>query len=160
MAAHLAGSGLTDSGFTDSGHVHGNGHSDSPSNGHGHCATAVAEDISLAAWLAGDSSDVEGLLKPTQLPNVDQLLACDDRLPREAWGTQRVTDLLAELRERYTLVLISGPTVEQAVDLQMLAARVDGIVLSAPARSVVGPKANAVVRDLSHLQAPILGLIA
>jgi hypothetical protein len=121
--------------------------------------TAVAEPRGLAAYFARTSDVLDDLIHPTSLPNVDRLRSAEFPLPHESWGTQRMTDLLNHLRERYTLVLISGPSVAQPVDLQMLAARVDGIVLSAPADGQISPSADVVVNDLLQLSAPIMGLV-
>ena len=71
-----------------------------------------------------------------------------------------MTDLLLELRSRYTLILISGPTTARSVDLQMLASRVDGVVLvNTPGVRNVERASNEVVRELAELHAPLLGLI-
>ncbi|HWA99958.1 MAG TPA: hypothetical protein VG713_15775, partial [Pirellulales bacterium] len=100
------------------------------------------------------------LVRSTNVLGVDELRSADLPWPREAWGTQRMTALLDALRERYTLVLISGPTVAQPVDLQMLAARVDGIVFTAPRGKRLHPSATAVANDLLRLRASVLGVIA
>jgi uncharacterized protein involved in exopolysaccharide biosynthesis len=139
------------------------GHSSTVRNSAGsdlESTTAVDSGRGLAAYLTAGSLDLERLIDPTQLVDVDQLQLGDCPLPREAWGTQRMNELLYRLRERYSLILFSGPTIEQPIDLQMLAARVDGIIFSMPDKCLVSPMASAVVRDLTQMHAPILGLIA
>ena len=128
---------------------------------HGEPATVEPDVHGLAAYLTAGSLDLEGLVEPTHLADVDQLQAGDCPLPREAWGTLRMNELLYRLRERYSLILFCGPTVEQpVVDLPPLAARVDGIIFSMPDKNLVSPNAAAVIRDSTQMQAPILGLIA
>jgi hypothetical protein len=53
----------------------------------------------------------------------DLLLAGETSLPAEAFASRRLSELLGELRHRYSTILILGPGVEHAVDLEMLAAR-------------------------------------
>ncbi|MGC3971365.1 MAG: hypothetical protein QM775_29705 [Pirellulales bacterium] len=61
----------------------------------------------------------------------DMLLAGATSLPPEAFASRRLTDLLAELRRRYSTILIVGPDVRHSVDLEMLAVRVSSLVFVA-----------------------------
>lgn len=135
-----------------------NGHA--AAHARSHAAVAEPEAPSLAAWLASQSTDPDELISPTAIPDVDQLQVGDCPLPREAWGTARMSDLMKQLRQRYTLILVSGLTTSRVVDMQLIAARVDGIIFTMPEGAEVEAHSNAVVRDLAHLNAPVLGLIA
>lgn len=150
--------------------LHGsNGYSNGAShtNGrNGHAAThagphaVLAEPEGLAAWLASQSTDLDELISPTAIPDVDQLQVGDCTLPREAWGTARMSDLMKQLRQRYSLILVSGLTTSRVVDMQLMAARVDGIIFTMPEGAAVEGHTDAVIRDMAQLKAPVLGLIA
>ena len=71
-----------------------------------------------------------------------------------------LTELLTACRKNYTMVLIHGPAVDRAADLQMLTARCDGIVLAATKECAKEPGIRDSVQDLLDLGAPLIGLVA
>jgi L-asparaginase/Glu-tRNA(Gln) amidotransferase subunit D len=70
-----------------------------------------------------------------------------------------MTEVINHLRKRYTTVIISGPGVNRAVDLELVASRVDGIVLHAFGSQRIDPRASREVQHLMELGAPVLGVI-
>jgi Mrp family chromosome partitioning ATPase len=131
--------------------------------GEGECSSAV-DDTTLsqhssppnAECQVVDRLDLDRLLTHTAMPGVDSLVLHGASLPREVFATSFMTDLLRELRERYTLVLLGGPDISHSVDVELLAASVDGIVFYSDGKQV-GSAAEA-VHELQGLQAPILGI--
>lgn len=113
----------------------------------------------LAEFLAFKETSLEQVTVPTMIPEVDCLLPGNLPLPREALGTRRFSELFEQLREQYTLIIVVGPGAHQAVDLEMLAARADGIVFHTSRPHNVDAPAARVVRHLINLDAPILGVI-
>jgi Mrp family chromosome partitioning ATPase len=104
-------------------------------------------------------NSVEDVVTTSAISGVDCLLLGRQPLPREGLGTRRMTELLEKLRKRYTLVIIDGPPASQTVDLEMLAARADGIIFTSHGtRADFGNNMDA-VRNLMELDAPILGVI-
>jgi Mrp family chromosome partitioning ATPase len=71
-----------------------------------------------------------------------------------------LTQLLNTCRQNYTIILVHGPAINLAADLQMLTARADGIVLAATKESAKDPRARDFVEDLVELGAPLIGLVA
>jgi uncharacterized protein involved in exopolysaccharide biosynthesis len=126
----------------------------------GNVATIERDEPCPATNSSADFNEMIDLVRASALPGVNELRLGVASSVREAWGTQSMTDLLLELRSRYTLILISGPTTARSVDLQMLASRVDGVVLvNTPGVRNVERASNEVVRELAELHAPLLGLI-
>ena len=75
----------------------------------------------------------------------------------EAMASSRLTTLIDQFRERYSMILLCGPSTLHPADLQMLAARADGIVLTVNKKSLQTVYGEEVINDLIELGAPILG---
>ena len=122
--------------------------------------TAVADSTrGLADYLASPWLEAEHVISPSSVAGVDALTAGSVALEHESLGTQRLTELLQQLREKYTLVLVSGPGMMRGVDVEMLAARADGIVVSLLGERGGDSAGEATVRDLIALGAPLVGAI-
>ncbi len=113
----------------------------------------------LSDFLTCKETDISQLTVPSLIPDVDCLLPGTTPAPREGLGTQRFSELCEQMRDLYTLIIVIGPGAHQAVDLEMLAARADGIVFHAASPHNVDARASRVVRHLMDLDAPILGVI-
>ena len=111
----------------------------------------------LADYLTMPDVTVEGIVKPTDIPSVDVVTAGSVPVPREGFGTRRMSDLIGEVRQMYSLVLINGPGITRSVDLELLASRADGIVFGAIQTRAIDPLAETVVRDLLEVDGPVLG---
>ena len=86
---------------------------------------------------------------------------CEDLpMPAEGLATHRMTEFLHELRQRYSLIVLMGPSTARPVDLELLASRADGIVFATDSDREVSERANAVVKNLVGLNAPVLGIIS
>ena len=90
----------------------------------------------------------------------DLLLAGETSLPAEAFASRRLSELLGELRHRYSTILILGPGVEHAVDLEMLAARSTSMIFVAEQGGRPHPVALRTIDALKNVSAPILGMVA
>lgn len=114
----------------------------------------------LAEYLSQEHGDVSELIRPTAHPRVDFIASGRKAFPREAMASSYLTALLDACRKNYTVMLVNGPSARYAADVQMLAARADGVVLTANYRVKKDAQAAAVVKDLVELQAPIIGVVA
>ena len=81
-------------------------------------------------------------------------------MPVEGLATHRMTEFLHELKQRYSLIVLLGPSTKRPVDLELLAARADGIVFSTDGKDQVSERSQAAVRNLVDLNAPVLGIIS
>ena len=79
--------------------------------------------------------------------------------PPEAFAGRRLSELLNELGRRYSTILLLGPGIEHAIDLEMLAARTTSIVFVAAKAGRASPAARRTVDALYEVNAPVLGLV-
>ncbi len=114
----------------------------------------------LSEYLSEECEDLTELIQPTGCPGVDLIPSGRRGFSREAMASSCLTELLNTCRKNYTMVLVHGPSVDCAADLQMLTARADGIVLAATKESGKDPLAREFVQDLLDLGAPLIGLVA
>lgn len=80
--------------------------------------------------------------------------------PGEFVGTEPLAEIIAELRERYDIVLIDAPPMLRVGDPLTLAPRVDGIFVIARLGLVTGAMASELSRVLSSLPTTTLGVVA
>ena len=129
------------------------------SNGAGTSETNGKTSPGLAEFLSRECEDVIDLIKPTACPGVDWITSGNGTFPTEALASSCVSDLFDHCREAYTMLLVAGPPVSSQADLQMLAARADGLVLLTDKRDVNDPSCRAAVQDLVEVGAPIIGVV-
>jgi Mrp family chromosome partitioning ATPase len=123
-------------------------------------ASAATATSGLSEYLSEECEDLGELVQATGCPGVDLIASGRRGFSREAMASSCLTQLLNTCRKNYTMVLVHGPAVDCAADLQMLTARADGIVLAATKESGKDPRARAFVEDLLELGAPLIGLVA
>ena len=111
----------------------------------------------VAEFLAGEFEDASQLVVGTGITGIDFLPGGCTVTASEAMASSRLTTLIDQFRERYSMILLCGPSTLHPADLQMLAARADGIVLTVNKRSLQTVYGEEVINDLIELGAPILG---
>ena len=87
-----------------------------------------APALGLSDYLAFITNDLDDVCQAAGEFGVDHLSAGRAELPADALATHRMTELVAELRERYSILLILAPPLTHSVDLQILAALAHGII--------------------------------
>lgn len=111
----------------------------------------------VAEFLAGEFDDAHELIIGTGIQGVDFLPGGSIVAASEAMASSRLTTLIDQFRESYSMIILCGPSTLHPADLQMLAARADGIVFTVNKKSVRAVYGNEVIGDLIELGAPILG---
>jgi len=111
----------------------------------------------VAEFLAGEYEDATQLVKGTGVVGVDFLPGGCSVTASEAMASSRLTALIDQFRGRYSMILLCGPSTLHPADLQMVAARADGIVFTVTKRSLQTVYGAEVISDLIELGAPILG---
>jgi capsular exopolysaccharide synthesis family protein len=79
--------------------------------------------------------------------------------PSELLGSQQMTDLLGELRERFDTVIVDCPALLPVTDAAVVAAMADGAVVLARARKTTGAQLTAAVKALRSVDARLLGCV-
>jgi Mrp family chromosome partitioning ATPase len=123
--------------------------SESPSRG----------NFGLAEFLSGEADPSPEVARPGGCAGIDIISSGDVAFSREAMASGRLTQLIESCRERYTFILLNGPPCTSAADAQMLAARADGIILTAGRQVAEDRYARSAVVDLIELGAPIIGVV-
>ena len=111
----------------------------------------------VAEFLSGEFDDATQLLTGSGFDGIDFLPGGSVATSSEAMASSRLTTLIDQLRERYSIILMCGPSTLNPADLQMLAARADGIVFTVNKQSLRNVYGSEVLSDLHELGAPILG---
>ena len=114
----------------------------------------------LAEYLTAECPEENDLIQATGIRGVDALHSGVAPLPREAMASSCLSKLLDACSERYSIVLVNGPSARRSADLQMLASHASGIVLTASKEVADDPVAHNAIAELADLQAPIIGLIS
>jgi hypothetical protein len=112
----------------------------------------------VAEYLASGSEDVTSCVISAGVAGIDFLPGGCSAVASEAMASSRLTSLIEQLRAKYSMIILCGPSTLYPADLQMLAARADGIVFTVNQDSVNSVYGNEVIGDLLELGAPIMGL--
>ncbi|MEZ6118361.1 MAG: hypothetical protein R3C28_17585 [Pirellulaceae bacterium] len=118
-----------------------------------------AEGLGLSDFLSRRNLSIDQIINATSIPGVDMISSGTNQLPSEAFASKQLTELLEECRERYTLILMAGPPTSHPSDLQMLAARAEGVLFTVPKNGQHRGNGEDVVRELVNLGAPIIGVV-
>ena len=113
----------------------------------------------LSDYLSFACVGLDDLVLPTKIGGVDVVLNGSLPFPREGLATQRMSELLDQCRDRYSLILVAGPGASQPADLQMMAARADGIVFTVNSSRKVDRAGQQVLHELLSLEAPVMGVV-
>ncbi|MEQ9407007.1 MAG: hypothetical protein RIK87_04745 [Fuerstiella sp.] len=111
----------------------------------------------VAEFLAGEYEEASKLVVGTGMIGVDFLPGGCTATASEAMASRRLTTLIDQCRDLYSIILLAGPSTLNPADLQMLAARADGIVFTVTPQSLNHVYGEEVIGDLIELGAPILG---
>jgi capsular exopolysaccharide synthesis family protein len=79
--------------------------------------------------------------------------------PAELLGTNRMKNLLNNLREIFDIILIDSPPVMMVTDAQILSTQSDGVLIVAASGQVTGDALNRSKELLEKVNATILGVI-
>ncbi|MCA9218456.1 MAG: hypothetical protein KDB27_35550, partial [Planctomycetales bacterium] len=71
----------------------------------------------------------------------------------------RLNQMFDECRQDYTLILVAGPSTNHPSDLQMLSARAEGILFTAPKNAKKRGRGESIVEELVDLGAPVIGIV-
>ena len=80
--------------------------------------------------------------------------------PGEFVNTQVLSEILAELRDRFDVVLIDAPPVLRVGDAMTLSTKVDGVIVVARMKVVRRQMLNELARQLHAMPTPVLGFVA
>ncbi len=114
----------------------------------------------LSDAILGDNPGLEECIQPTEVENLHVLTSGDiPPNPSELVGSDRMTELIEELKDRYDLILFDSPPCLVVADGLILGARVDGVLLVADAGQTQRRAFQKVAEDLRRARANLLGVV-
>ncbi|HYT88672.1 MAG TPA: hypothetical protein VEL76_08190, partial [Gemmataceae bacterium] len=125
--------------------------------------SAGESDLALAGLvqsLVFEGQKCTDFMYRTRIARVDYLPAGGPYELSDALASEPMDELLATLRQRYTLILMVGPSLSLDVDTEILAGKADGmiVVLNEPLSSY-SPEVEGLVRSLREKQPSLLGSV-
>jgi len=113
----------------------------------------------LVQYLVFEGQDASHFIHPTGLGAVDYLPAGGPYPMTDVLATEPMKDLLHQLRHRYTVILLVGPSLAHPVDTEILAAYTNGMVVVL--NGTVGRVAptQEFIRSLREANVPLLGAV-
>jgi len=122
-----------------------------------HHLFGVSRDLGMTNLLVGSDS-IERTVVHSQVPNLDLVVSGPlPPNPSEMLGSERMTDLVKELRKHYTRILIDSPPITAVTDSMILSKYVDGVVVVIRAGQTVRDVAKNSINQLQAVGAHILG---
>ncbi|MCA9148047.1 MAG: hypothetical protein KDA92_02045 [Planctomycetales bacterium] len=116
--------------------------------------------IGLSDFLNHANVSPDDMICPTSIPGVDIISSGSSSFPSEGLASSSLTTLLGECRQRYTMILVAGPSTNHPSDLQMMSARADGILFTVPPTGRFTGNGEEVVKDLLGMGAPVIGIVS
>jgi len=108
-----------------------------------------------------DEASVADALQTTTIPRIQVLTSGPEpSYPPELLGSERMRQLLTELRATADLILLDAPPLEQVADAAILAGIVDGVILVVQSGRAREGAVVAAIRKLDTLQARVVGVVA
>lgn len=104
--------------------------------------------------------NISEMIDKTAVENLDVLTSGPTPPnPAELLGSERLSQLLDFLREKYDFIILDAPPVDTVTDGQIVAARADGVALVTPQGIATKDAVMRAVKLLQRVNANILGVI-
>ena len=127
-----------------------------------HRTFKVSNRYGLSNIITSSSStvDISEMIDRTEVDNLDVLTSGPTPPnPAELLGSERLSQLLDFLREKYDFIILDAPPVDTVTDGQIVAARADGVALVTPQGIATKDAVMRAVKLLQRVNANILGVI-
>ena len=124
-----------------------------------HKIFGVENQIGLSNLLVGNA-ELRSVIQDTGVPNL-KLITCGPTPPNpvELLKSQRMSEVLDELRDAYGMLLCDSPPVLPVADSLVLASKLDGVLLLADLGNTPREVISQAKEQISKLAVPLLGLI-
>lgn len=116
-------------------------------------------NVGLSNYLSG-MVELEDAIRATNIDNLD-VIVCGPKPPNpaELLGTERFSQMLAILKEKYDYVIIDTPPLGSMIDAAIVASQTDGTIMLIEYNTVDYKKAVMVKEQLEKANARILGVV-
>ncbi len=113
----------------------------------------------LGEYLSFEVDSLDEIIYPTELAGVECLPHVGQAVIMELLGSNRMKDLLDQLSDHYSLILIESQSVLSHADTEMVAQYVDAAILVVRAQWSKMGALRETLRRLEAVNVPILGLV-
>lgn len=119
----------------------------------------VNNEVGLSNYLLGNANFTE-IIKPTMVHNLYVITSGPvPPNPSELLGSMRTQDLLTRLSDSFDLLILDAPPANSVTDAQVLATKVDGVVLVVPQGIAEKAGVAHAKQALDTVHAHILGVV-
>lgn len=120
----------------------------------------VTDNHGLTNYLADINSDAGAIIHHTRMATLDVVASGPvPPNPAELLASSRMTNLIAELRQRYDLVIFDVPPFLMVTDAQVLMSKMDGVAVVVSGRQTTKGALQRTIDMLKLADAPMLGFI-
>jgi polysaccharide biosynthesis transport protein len=106
--------------------------------------------VGLADYLTFGADSIEEIAWPTVLPGVECIPRMEQEAVPDLLASIRMQELLKELSERFSLVLIDGPPMADYVDAELVAQWCDAVILVVRSRTCRSSQVKGAVERLKE----------
>lgn len=120
----------------------------------------INDNYGLTNYLVDSESDVANIIHPTAVENLDVIISGPiPPNPAELLGSNRMTDLIQNLKSKYDIVLFEVPPFLIVTDAQVLLDKVDGVVLVVSAGKTTKRALQRTAEIFKIAKAPVIGFV-
>lgn len=120
----------------------------------------INTNYGLTNYLADMNSEVGAIINHTSMTTLDVVTSGPvPPNPAELLASSRMTNLIAELRQRYDLVIFDVPPFLMVTDAQVLMNKMDGVAIVVSGRQTTRGALQRTADMLKLADAPVLGFI-
>lgn len=120
----------------------------------------ITDNHGLTNYLADVNSEVGSIIHRTRMSTLDVVISGPvPPNPAELLASGRMTNLIAELRQQYDLVIFDVPPFLMVTDAQVLMSKVDGVAIVVSGRQTTKGALQRTSDMLKLADAPVLGFI-
>ncbi len=113
----------------------------------------------LGEWLSFEADRADEIVWHTVLPGVQCIPHVKEAVIPDLLGSNRMKDLLEELSESFSLILIDGPSVSDYVDAELVAQWCDAVVFLVRSRTCTSSSLRSAVERVRSTGVPLIGTI-
>lgn len=120
----------------------------------------IMDNHGLTNYLVDVNSDVQSIIRHTRLETLDVVTSGPvPPNPAELLASSRMTNLIAELRQQFDLVIFDVPPFLMVTDAQVLMSKMDGVAVVVSGRQTTKGDLQRTTDMLKLTNAPMLGFI-
>ena len=116
--------------------------------------------IGLAGYLTGEAKTIDEIVHKTEVPNLDAICCgAIPSSPSELIGSQRMSQFVQDLRQRYDWVVLDCPPISAVSDPLVVGSVADGIIFVSKFNKVRRDHVRKVVQRIQNAGVQIIGVV-